>query len=61
LSGVQTNIKKDAVPPGTLLWMAPEVIRGEEYTIKSDVFSFGIIIWEIISREEPYPVNPFLS
>lgn len=30
--------------------MAPEVIAGQTYTEKADVFSFGIILWEIASR-----------
>jgi mitogen-activated protein kinase kinase kinase 9 len=34
--------------------MAPEVISSQDYTEKADVFSFGIILWEIASREPPY-------
>jgi serine/threonine protein kinase len=34
--------------------MAPEVIENKDYTLKADVFSFGIIIWEICSRKTPY-------
>jgi len=33
--------------------MAPEVIKGENYTEKSDVFSFGIVLWEIATRKPP--------
>ncbi|CAD8177067.1 unnamed protein product [Paramecium pentaurelia] len=39
---------------GTYQWMAPEVIAGQIYTEKADVFSFGIILWEIAAREPPY-------
>lgn len=39
---------------GTYQWMAPEVIAGQVYTEKADVFSFGIILWEIAAREPPY-------
>ena len=39
---------------GTYQWMAPEVINNEKYTEKADVYSFGIILWEIASREPPY-------
>ena len=34
--------------------MAPEVIDGYKYTEKADVFSFGIILWEIATRLPPY-------
>lgn len=40
---------------GTAYWMAPEMLRGEEYTRKVDVFSFGIILCEIIARIEADP------
>ncbi|EGR33833.1 protein kinase, putative, partial [Ichthyophthirius multifiliis] len=39
---------------GTYQWMAPEVISSNSYTEKADVFSYGIILWEIASREPPY-------
>ena len=39
---------------GTFQWMAPEVILKENYTEKADVYSFGIILSELWSREPPY-------
>eukprot|EP00727_Mastigamoeba_balamuthi_P010947 m51a1_g6475 putative adenylate guanylate cyclase (2810) ;mRNA; f:78846-93655 len=39
---------------GTILWTAPEVLDGAACTPQSDVYSFGIIAWEIITREVPY-------
>ena len=40
--------------------MAPEVINSSNYTIKADVFSFGIVLWEICSREPPYKSYIFI-
>lgn len=39
---------------GTLHWAAPEVLAHQRYSEKADVFSFGIIACECISRQLPY-------
>jgi len=41
--------------PGTPLWMAPEVLLGKDVDEKADVYSFGIVLWEIMSGQEPFP------
>lgn len=38
---------------GTVRYMAPEVIQGESYTTKCDIFSFGITLWEMLARKVP--------
>jgi len=40
---------------GPLKWMAPESLLYKKYSAKSDIWSYGITLWEIISRKEPYP------
>ncbi|RVW52245.1 Serine/threonine-protein kinase STY17 [Vitis vinifera] len=39
---------------GTFVYMAPEVTRSQPYNEKCDVFSFGIILNELITGEYPY-------
>lgn len=39
---------------GTVAWMAPEVIRNELCTEKVDIWSFGVVLWELLTCETPY-------
>jgi hypothetical protein len=38
---------------GTFAWAAPEVLTNEKCTEKADIFSFGIVLWEIVTGEQP--------
>ncbi|KAG1687762.1 hypothetical protein DVH05_004631 [Phytophthora capsici] len=39
---------------GTSLWMAPEVMMGERYDVKADIFSLGVVLSELDVHTLPY-------
>ncbi|XBI96875.1 hypothetical protein VPH35_033096 [Triticum aestivum] len=39
---------------GTYRWIAPEVINHKSYDHKADVFSFAIVLWELVTSKVPY-------
>ncbi|XP_040997394.1 probable serine/threonine-protein kinase SIS8 isoform X1 [Juglans microcarpa x Juglans regia] len=44
---------------GTPEWMAPEVLRNEQANEKCDVYSFGVILWELSTLRIPWKgLNP---
>jgi len=51
---------------GTYAYTAPEIYFGKHYTAKSDIFAYGIILWEMAKRtisgyyEQPYSEYPHL-
>ena len=56
-------VKEDGVY-GVLPYMAPEILRGFQYTKAADIYSFGIIMNEFICEEMPYndiPHDKFLA
>ncbi|CAB9517852.1 Receptor-type guanylate cyclase gcy [Seminavis robusta] len=44
---------------GSLLWTAPEVLNGEKPSEASDVYSFGMLLFEIVARARPFRVRRF--
>ena len=54
---------KDALPDGTyqltgwtgsMKYMAPEVAHMQPYSYSADVYSYGIVLWQILSCDQPY-------
>ena len=38
---------------GTFAWAAPELLLGDRCTEKVDIYSFGVVLWEIVTQEMP--------
>jgi len=39
---------------GTFAYRAPELLKGECPTPKADIYSLGICLWQLLTREQPY-------
>lgn len=52
MSGALIEDRTTAIK-GTVLWMAPEMITQRTWSDKTDVYAFGIILWELLSGEDP--------
>lgn len=39
---------------GTYAWMAPEVIKSSVFSKRADIWSYGVVLWELLTGEVPY-------
>ena len=54
LSGPANKILGDGKMYGVLPYIAPEVMRGNPYTDKADIYSVGMLTWEIFTGQQPF-------
>ena len=52
LSFLMTEVQKELA--GTYFWMAPEILNDQKYEISSDIYSYGMILWELLTEKNPY-------
>ncbi|GMI03518.1 hypothetical protein TrVE_jg11870 [Triparma verrucosa] len=50
----KNNQAKHMTMCGTPSWVAPEIFKGEAYNQKIDVYSYGIVLWELFCFRKPY-------
>jgi len=48
--------RQPTIRVGPVKWMSPEELAHNQYSKKSDVWSFGITVWEIYTGQEPFPM-----
>ncbi|KAI8551412.1 hypothetical protein RHMOL_Rhmol06G0183800 [Rhododendron molle] len=59
LSRIMTDsTMSDSSSAGTPEWMAPELIRNEPFSEKCDIFSLGVIMWELCTLNRPWQGTP---
>lgn len=50
----EINSKTTGKPLGTYQWMAPELFNNNSCNKASDMYSYGMILWEIVTRATPW-------
>jgi len=50
--GQQMKLAKDDLMP--LAWCAPEVLKDFKYRKESDIWAFGVLIWELMAEKKPF-------
>ncbi len=54
LSGPANKTLRDGKIYGVLPYIAPEVMRGHPYTDKADIYSVGMLTWEVFTGKQPF-------
>jgi serine/threonine protein kinase len=44
---------------GTFPWMAPELLNNDPPSRATDVYAFGIVMWEVLAQQQPYADRKF--
>src|SRR5947209_3938693 len=57
LAGIVDQIEGAEVRNGTPAYMAPEQLAGKEVTVKSDIYSLGLLLYEILTGKRPFEAD----
>jgi eukaryotic-like serine/threonine-protein kinase len=52
--GAGRKLEDESFPAGTPLYLAPEVLRGDPVTVRSDIYSLGVLLFHLVT--DAYPV-----
>eukprot|EP00128_Syssomonas_multiformis_P012870 Colp12_sorted_trinity150504_noHs@18691 len=53
-SRITGNTDQQMTQCGTICWTAPEILTYSKYNHKVDVYSYAVVMWEVLTRKQPY-------
>ena len=54
LQNAETRLTKDGMAVGTAAYLAPEQVKGKTPDNRSDIFSYGVLAYELLTGERPF-------
>lgn len=60
LSGLEHTITGSNLVQNPV-WQAPELLGQSDFTLQTDIYAFGVILWELISRKDFFEGITFMS
>ena len=55
----ESSITQHGMLVGTVLYMSPEQVRGDDLDARSDIFSLGAVLYHVMTGQLPYPGDSF--
>src|SRR4029077_12174932 len=59
LAGLSEDLPEDELAAGTPAYMAPEQLEGKEQTVRTDIYSLGLVLYELFTGQKAFEAATF--